>query len=81
VTADSSVIVSILLRQPGFVQEAELAILPFIADHWPVAVDAFAEFGKGRHAAGLNFGDCLDLCDRPDCRTTPALPRRRLPTD
>jgi hypothetical protein len=31
VTADSSVIVSILLRQPGFVQEAELAILPFIS--------------------------------------------------
>ncbi len=27
--------------------------------HWPVALGAFARFGKGRHAAGLNFGDCL----------------------
>jgi ribonuclease VapC len=101
VIVDSSVIVSILMRQPGheaglaalgdapfagigsptltetgivlvarkgtigktmlhrFVQETELAILPFTADHWPVAVDAFAQFGKGRHPAGLNFGDCL----------------------
>lgn len=27
--------------------------------HWPVALGAFARYGKGRHAAGLNFGDCL----------------------
>ena len=27
--------------------------------HWPVALDAFTRFGKGRHQAGLNFGDCL----------------------
>jgi ribonuclease VapC len=24
-----------------------------------VAVEAFLRFGKGRHPAGLNFGDCL----------------------
>lgn len=24
-----------------------------------LAADAFARFGKGRHAAGLNYGDCL----------------------
>ena len=27
--------------------------------HWPVALDAFTRFGKGRHPAGLNFGDCM----------------------
>lgn len=27
--------------------------------HWPVALGAFARFGRGRHPAGLNFGDCL----------------------
>lgn len=27
--------------------------------HWPVALGAFARYGKGRHPAGLNFGDCL----------------------
>jgi ribonuclease VapC len=42
-----------------FVQEAELAVVPFTVDHWPLAVDAYLRFGKGRHPAGLNFGDCL----------------------
>jgi ribonuclease VapC len=39
----------------------ELAIeeLPFGEIHWREAVDAFRQFGKGRHPAGLNFGDCL----------------------
>ncbi len=27
--------------------------------HWPVALGAFARWGKGRHPAALNFGDCL----------------------
>jgi len=39
----------------------ELSIEPlaFEAEHWPVALDAFARFGKGRHPAALNLGDCL----------------------
>jgi ribonuclease VapC len=39
----------------------ELAIeeLPFGEIHWREAVDAYRRFGKGRHPAGLNFGDCL----------------------
>jgi ribonuclease VapC len=41
------------------VQSAELAIVPFSERHWTVAVDAFDRFGKGRHPAALNFGDCL----------------------
>jgi ribonuclease VapC len=27
--------------------------------HWRAALEAFRRFGKGRHPAGLNFGDCL----------------------
>ena len=27
--------------------------------HWREAVDAFRRFGRGRHPAQLNFGDCL----------------------
>lgn len=42
-----------------FVQEAAVVIVPFDEEHWPLAVDAFLRFGKGRHPAGLNFGDCL----------------------
>jgi ribonuclease VapC len=41
------------------VQDAELVIVPFSGAHWTVAVDAFDRFGKGRHPAALNFGDCL----------------------
>ena len=42
-----------------FVQEAGLSVVPFGEGHWPVAVDAFIRFGKWRHTASLNFGDCL----------------------
>src|SRR5688572_18888412 len=33
--------------------------IPFGELHWREAVDAFRKFGKGRHQAALNFGDCL----------------------
>jgi ribonuclease VapC len=33
-------------------------IVPFDEYQADVARDAFARFGKGRHKAGLNFGDC-----------------------
>ena len=36
-----------------------MTIVPFADEHWRVAVDAYTRFGKGRHRAGLNFGDCL----------------------
>jgi len=26
---------------------------------WELALDAYAQFGKGRHPAGLNMGDCF----------------------
>jgi len=112
VILDSSAIVAVLLRQPGyepllerlagqegagigaptltetgivmaaklglsgrtllarFLQESRLLTIPFGDDHWSVAVDAFVRFGKGRHQAALNFGDCLTyavarLADEP----------------
>lgn len=39
--------------------DLELATLPFDDVHWRVGVDAFARYGKGRHEAALNLGDCL----------------------
>jgi ribonuclease VapC len=42
-----------------FLEEAELEVVPFGEEHWSVAVEAFRRYGKGRHPAGLNFGDCL----------------------
>jgi ribonuclease VapC len=101
VIVDSSVVVALLLREPGyepllerlageedagigaptltetgivlgaklgvpgrslvarFVQESRLVVIAFSELHWPVAIDAFQRFGKRRHPAGLNFGDCM----------------------
>jgi ribonuclease VapC len=39
--------------------EAEVAVVPFADAHWKAAIDAHRRYGKGRHPAGLNFGDCL----------------------
>lgn len=33
--------------------------IPFGEIHWREAVDAYRRFGKGRHEARLNFGDCM----------------------
>ena len=43
----------------GFLQEAGVTVIPFGEQHWRASVEAYTRFGKGRHAAGLNFGDCL----------------------
>ncbi len=40
-------------------EQIGLEVLAFDDRHWPVALDAFTRFGKGRHRAGLNFGDCM----------------------
>ncbi len=42
-----------------FLQEFEVTTIPFSEVHWRVATDAFVRFGKGRHPAALNFGDCM----------------------
>jgi ribonuclease VapC len=46
----------LLLR---FIHEFDIAVVPFGEHHWREAVAAFERYGKGRHAAALNFGDCL----------------------
>ena len=42
-----------------FVAEAGIATIPFGDAHWSSAIHAWLHFGKGRHPAALNFGDCL----------------------
>jgi ribonuclease VapC len=48
-----------LARLDLFVSEAELEIVPFTLHDARAARRAYRQFGKGRHAAGLNFGDCV----------------------
>jgi ribonuclease VapC len=40
-------------------QELGLETIPFGDRHWQTAVEAYERFGKGRHRAALNFGDCM----------------------
>ena len=42
-----------------FIDRAEIEIVPVSAAHVRAAVDGFLRYGKGRHPAGLNFGDCF----------------------
>jgi len=41
------------------ISRAAIELVPVNAEHGQLARSAFARFGKGRHRAGLNFGDCF----------------------
>jgi ribonuclease VapC len=43
----------------AFIHRTNIETAPFTAEQLELAVDAFRRFGRGRHAAGLNFGDCF----------------------
>jgi ribonuclease VapC len=49
---------SILRAGQRAIRELGLMVTPFTADHAERAVDVWRRFGKGRHPAALNFGDC-----------------------
>ena len=42
-----------------FVRDLRIVVIPFEEEHAWEAAKAFAHFGKGRHRAALNFGDCM----------------------
>jgi len=41
-----------------FLERGAVEIVPFDGEQLAYARTAFRRFGKGRHSAGLNFGDC-----------------------
>src|ERR1039457_1036843 len=43
----------------GFLRSARAEAVTFTEEHLDAAIDAFLRFGKGRHRAALNFGDCM----------------------
>ena len=43
----------------GFLRRMNAQIVEFNQEHYEVAMSAFLRFGKGRHPAALNFGDCM----------------------
>ena len=40
-------------------QEMGVTVVPFGEREWHAAAEAALQFGRGRHPAKLNFGDCL----------------------
>jgi len=63
--AETGIVLSARLRGGGrtilarLCQELGLVQVPFGEAHWRETVDAYERFGRGRHSAKLNFGDCL----------------------
>lgn len=49
-----------------FLRDAQIVIVPVDADLAARAMSGWRRYGKGRHPAGLNFGDCFTyaLADR-----------------
>jgi ribonuclease VapC len=42
-----------------FLEVFDVEVIPFGESHWQAAVEAFSRYGKGRHPAALNYGDCM----------------------
>ncbi len=42
-----------------FTERAAIEVVPVDVEQAKAAREAFVRFGKGRHAAGLDFGDCF----------------------
>lgn len=42
-----------------FIRDQEISVLPIDHKIVPIAIHAFELYGKGRHRARLNFGDCI----------------------
>jgi ribonuclease VapC len=43
----------------AFIEQGGLQVEPVTAAQAELALEAYQRFGKGRHRAGLNFGDCF----------------------
>lgn len=43
----------------AFFRRAGIVVEPVTEEQAHIARQAYADFGKGRHKAGLNFGDCF----------------------
>ncbi len=47
-----------VLKLQQLIETFSIRIMPFDADQAAHAINAFRRFGKGRHPAALNMGDC-----------------------
>ncbi len=45
-------------RLQAFLKDYAVTVVAFTEEHYAAATTAFHRYGKGRHPAALNFGDC-----------------------
>jgi len=73
---ETAIVLSARLRRNArgmlerLLQEFRIEAVPFSEEHWRAAHDAYVRYGKGRHPARLNYGDCMSyatakLADQP----------------
>jgi len=62
---EAAMVLTIKLRRDGlavvneFLRESGTQVISFTDQHASIAFGAYFRYGKGRHKAALNFGDCL----------------------
>ena len=62
---ETALVLTARLRQDArpmifaFLRRLEAIVVPFSEEHLDAAVAAFLRFGRGKHPAALNFGDCM----------------------
>jgi ribonuclease VapC len=60
---ETAIVIEVRKGEPGgreldsLIHKAEVVVVPVDVEHVAEARRAYRRFGKGRHAAGLNFGD------------------------
>ena len=73
---EASIVLINRLGEPGgrwverLVERTETVVIPFEPVHWSAALEGWRRYGRGRHAAALNLGDCFayataKVADRP----------------
>ena len=59
IVVESQFAVEVLRQCDALFRRVGIVIEPVTVEHAHLARQAFHDFGKGRHPAGLNFGDCF----------------------
>ena len=59
------------------IAKAKVSLVPVDEDQAHLARQGFQKFGKGRHPAGLNYGDCFSVRPCPVARTTAVVQGKR----
>ena len=59
IVLDSRRLPALSRRLDDFIRETGIVLEPVTIDQARLAREAYRDYGKGRHRAGLNFGDCF----------------------